>query len=239
MASKSRRRSSLGVDADVGVGLERDPLVLHQLDPAVDDVLLELEVGDAVHQQPADPVRPLVDRDPVPRLVELRRRRQSRGAGPDDGDLLARANLRRLGLHVAVGEGGVDDRLLDQLDGDRLLVDVEDARLLTGRRADAAGELREVVRLEQHVQGVLPPVLVNQVVPLGDDVAQRAAVVAEGDATVHAARALRAELVIREGVVDLVPVEDAQLDRPPLRQLAGNLFKSGGLAHDPLSTKST
>jgi hypothetical protein len=167
----------------------------------------------------------------VPGLVELCRGREPGGPGADDGDLLARARDGRLGADVALGEGGVDDRLLDQLDRHRLGVDAQDAGFLARRGADAAGELGEVVGLEQHVQGVAPPVLVDQVVPLRDDVAERAAVVAEGDAAVHAARALVAEQVFRAGLVDLVPVQQAQLDRPPVRRLAGDFLETGGLTH--------
>ena len=114
----------------------------------------------------------------------------------------------------------VDDVLLDQLDRDRLLVDAQHARFFAGRRADAAGEFRKVVGLEQHLQRIVPAVFVDQVIPLGNDVAQRTAVVAEGNAAVHAARALGAELVFGELEVDLLPIENAQLDRPPRGQFA-------------------
>ena len=57
----------LHVLADVGVGLEGDPFVFHQLDAAIDDPLFELEVGDAVHQQAADAVGPLEDGDEMAR----------------------------------------------------------------------------------------------------------------------------------------------------------------------------
>jgi hypothetical protein len=83
----------------------------------------------------------------------------------------------------------------------------------------------------QHLDGFTPSVFVNEVVPLRDDVAQRTPLVAEGDAAVHAPGTLRAEFFIREGVVDLVPVENAQIHRPTLGHLAGELFESGGLAH--------
>ena len=92
----------LHVEADVGVGLEGDPLGLHQLDAAIDDFLFELEVGDAVHEQAADAVGALEDGDPVAGLVELSRGGQARRAGADDGDFLARAPLGRLRLDPAV-----------------------------------------------------------------------------------------------------------------------------------------
>ena len=44
------------VDADVRVGLEDDALGLHLLDAAIDDVLFQLEVGNAVAEQAADAV---------------------------------------------------------------------------------------------------------------------------------------------------------------------------------------
>ncbi len=52
------------VDADFAVGDELDPFGFHQLDAAQDDVLLvELHVGDAVHEQAADAIGALEDRD--------------------------------------------------------------------------------------------------------------------------------------------------------------------------------
>jgi hypothetical protein len=68
----------------------------------------------------------------------------------------------------------VDDGLLDALDGDRRLVDAEHAGALARRGAHAAGKLGEVVRLQQPVQRLAPAALVHQVVPLRDQVAQRA-----------------------------------------------------------------
>ena len=63
-----------------------------------------------------------------------------------------------------------------------------------GRRADAAGELREVVGGVQLAHGFLPAAAIDQVIPVGNDVGQRAAGMAEGHAAIHAARALRAQL---------------------------------------------
>ena len=74
--------------------------------------------------------------------------------------------------------------------GSSLIPSTQDA--LAGRRAERAGELREVVGGVQPVDGLAPPVPVHEVVPVGDQVAERAALVAERDAAVHAARALAA-----------------------------------------------
>jgi len=93
-------------------------------------------------------------------------------------------------MDPALIPAAVDDLALDGFDRDRIVVDVERAGGFARRGANAAGELREVVRLEQAVQRLLPPVLVNQVVPVRDQVAQRAGAVAERQASVHAAGAL-------------------------------------------------
>ncbi len=74
-----------------------DAFVAEQLDAAIDDALVELHVGDAVHQQAADAVGPLVDGDRVARLVELRGGGEAGGAAADDGDRLAGA----VGRHAA------------------------------------------------------------------------------------------------------------------------------------------
>ncbi len=80
-----------------------------------------------------------------PALVELRGGGEARRPGADDGDAAAGAKRRRLRRDPALGECAVDDRLLDLLDRDGVVVDVEHAGRLAWRRADAPGELGEVV----------------------------------------------------------------------------------------------
>jgi len=93
---------------------------------------------------------------------------------------------------------------LDVLDRDGRVVDAEDAGAFARGGAHAAGELGEVVRLVETVEGLFPEAAVDEVVPLRDQVVDRAtgghaadefARVAERHAAVHAARALIAELL--------------------------------------------
>ena len=109
----------------------------------------------------------------------------------------------------------VDDLDLDLLDRDRVGVDAEHARRLARRRAQPAGELGEVVRGVQPVDRVAPVVAVDEVVPVGDQVAERAAVVAERDAAVHAPPGLGLQRARRGNVlVDLLPVAQPHRHRP-------------------------
>ena len=105
--------------ADLAAGDEGDALGRHQIDAPLDEALVELHVGDAVHEQAADAVGALEDGDPVAGPVELGGGSQPGGAGADDGDLLAGAHGRRLGDDPAFLEALVDDGALDGLDRHR------------------------------------------------------------------------------------------------------------------------
>jgi hypothetical protein len=221
----------LALASDVRIRSEHRPLRLHLGEAAVDVALLHLELGDPVAQEPADPVGPLVDGDLVTGPGELLGRGQAGGTGADHGHPLAgfhRGDHRR---DPALVEGPVDDRDLDLLDGDGVGVDAEHAGALAGGRAQPAGELGEVVGGMQPVDGVVPQVPVHEVVPVRDEVAERAALVAERDAAVHAPAGLGLELALGEGLVDLVPVEEAHRHRPPRRQLARVLQEAFDVAH--------
>src|SRR4029453_8867117 len=142
-------------------------------EPGVDLPLLELEVGDAVAQQAADPVLLLEQHDLVAGAVQLLRRRHARGAGADHRDLAAAAPGGRLGSDPALGEAALGDRLLDELDRDRVVVDAEHARRLARRGTDAAGELGEVVGAVQALERLAPLAAVHEIVPVGNDVPER------------------------------------------------------------------
>src|SRR5262249_34438968 len=148
-------------------------------------------------------------------LVELVGGGETGRPGADNGDALAGALGGRLRLDPAFLVRLVDDRALDRLDGDRRLADAEHARTLARRRAAAAGELREVVGLVQPFQRFLPEAAIDQVVPLRDEVVDRAAGghaaderagMAERHAAIHAAGALFLEHVLAGMLVEFLPV---------------------------------
>ncbi len=196
--------------------------------------LLHLELGDAIPQQAADAVVALEDGDGVAGTGQLLCGGQAGGPGSDDGDGLAGQLFGRQRHDPALVEGVVDDLDLDLLDGHRVLVDAEHARALTRRRAQPTGELREVVGGVQPLDRITPTIRAYQVVPLGNEVAQRTAVVAERDTAVHAPSRLIAQHVMGEVLVDLFPVEQAQRDRPPLRGLALCVLEEAfGIRHSP------
>ena len=106
----------------------------------------------------------------------------------------------------ALVEGAVDDLDLHLLDGNRVGVDAQDAGGLARGGAQPTGELREVVGRVQPLDGLAPVALPGQVVPLGDQVPQRATVVAERNTAVHATPGLLLQLAGLLLFVDLAPV---------------------------------
>src|SRR5436190_17668379 len=172
--------------------------------------------------------------------IELFSGGKSRRAGTHNGDFLAGALRGRERLDPAFFPAFVDNRALNVLDRDGWLVDAEDARTFAGRRADAAGELRKVIRLVQTLERFFPLSFVNEIVPLGDEIVNRAARshareqfarVAERHAAIHATGALLLELRLRHVLVELVPMCDALEFRLVRRQLALELHESCWFAH--------
>ena len=212
------------VVTDVDVGAERRALCLHLRDAAFEMTLLHLELGDAVAQQSTDSVGAFVHDDVVSGPCQLLRGCESGRARTDDRDALPRLRRRRHRHHPTLVPRSIDDRDLDLLDRHRILVDAEHARRLAWCRAQPPGELGKVVGGVQPLARGRPVAAPDEIVPFGDEVPQRAAVVAERDAAVHAASRLgpddRQEA---SPVVDLVPVPHSLPDRA-----AGTVLPRGG-----------
>src|SRR6185437_3808199 len=144
---------------------------------------------------------------------------------------LARTKLRQLRLDPALGPSAFDDVLLDVLDRDRGLINPQHSSRFARRRTNASGELGEVVRRVKLAQRFLPAPAVHEVVPVGNEVVHRTSRVAERHAAIHAARALRTQLVLGEILVDLEPVVHALRDWTPRGRFPIEFFKPSGLTH--------
>ena len=120
-----------------------------RLPASVDDRLIQLHVGDPVHEKAADPVFSLENRHLMASVIELVSRCKPGGTAADDRHFPAAPVLRYSRLHPSVPEGRLNDIELIVVDRDRLAVHPADAGLFAERRADAPGELREIAGLEE------------------------------------------------------------------------------------------
>ena len=230
----------MDVLADLAVADKSHAFGGHQIDAALHGALVELHVGDAVHQEAADAVGTLKDGDPVTGLVELGGTGQACGTGTDDGHCLARPLGRRFGDDPAFFKALINNGAFDALDGDRRLIDAEDAGSLAGRGTNTAGEFGKVVGLVQAVKRFLPEPAVDKVVPLRDQVVDRTACrhafdqrarMAEGHTAIHAAGALLLHLLVAAMFMEFQPVANAHLGRSSQRQLARIIQESRRLTH--------
>src|SRR5208337_4330109 len=134
-------------------------------------------------------------------------------------------------MDPTLAEGMLDDCLFDVLDRHRRVVNTQNAGSFAGRRAYPSGEFGEVVRGVEGANGFLPAIAIDEVIPIRDDIVERAARVAEGHAAIHAARRLNAQLRLREFLVHFLEIIDALSDGPTHRAFACVLHESGHLTH--------
>src|SRR5262249_5135499 len=142
--------------------------------------------------------------------------------------------------HPTFLERLVDDGALDALDCHRLLIDAEDTRPFARRRADTAGEFRKIVRLVQALDGFFPQAVVNEIVPLRNEVIdgtagrhafEQGSRMAEWHTAIHAPRALLGKHRLIGVLMKFEPIVNALPRLPGHRQLAREFEKSGWLAH--------
>ena len=99
--------------------------------------------------------------------------------------------------------------------------------------AQSTSEFREVVRGMQTFNRIFPVIAIDKIVPVGNQVAKRAAVITEWNTTIHTATCLTIEFVSIKRFVHLFPVTQAHRHGPMARALALPFQKSGCLTHEP------
>src|SRR5690606_37647778 len=153
----------------------------HLCQTTVNVDLLQLEVRNAIAQEAANAVALLEYGDRVTRTNQLLGAGEPRGARAHNGDALAGLAAGRLWCHPAFLPASVDNGMLDGLDAHRVIIDGQRAGRLARSGADAAGELGEVVRGMQHVQRTPPVLPIHEVVPVRNNIIDRASACTEGD----------------------------------------------------------
>ena len=179
------------VAADLEILVEGDAAVGESSDAAPDDLLFELEAGDAVGEETARPVVAIVDVDVIALDPERFGGAQAGRAGADDADRLAGAiGERRERRDPALLPRGVGDELLDRADGDRAVTGELDYAIAFAQpvlRADAAADLGHRRRRVGQFVSLSQPALGGETQPVGDVVMKRTMRLTVGHAALRAA----------------------------------------------------
>ena len=141
--------------------------------------------------------------------AKLLRRGQVRPARSPRSQLSYRCGISAVRDGSSLPETALDNVFFDLLDRDRRLIDAEHACRFAGCGADAAGELGEIIGRVQLPNRFFPASAIDQIVPVGNEIIDRAAGVAERYAAIHAACALACKLFFGEIQINLEPVVDA------------------------------
>ena len=225
-------------DADMGAVVEHDAFGFHLRDAPVDVMLLHLEVGNAVGEQAAGARRASRTGAPRGRRARAAARRPGR-PGPEPITATFLPVLRAGGSGTiqpsSQPRSTIAHSIVLMVTG--RLDQVERAGRLARRRADAAGELREIVGRVQVVERVLPVAAIDEVVPVGDLVVHRAAGVTIRNAAVHAARRLVARRLLRQRDHEFLEMADAVGGRRVAPILPVDLEKARDLAHSTLDSR--
>ena len=221
----------LHVDPDIDVAMKLDAFGLHLAETPIDQRLFHLEVRNAVAEQPARFPVFLVDMHLVSGTSELLGAGEASRTGADHSDLLAGRAAKHFGLDPAVGKGPINDRAFDRFDRHGRVGEVERTRGLAGRGADAAGEFRKIVGRVKVARGFLPIGAIDEIVPIGDLVVDRATVVTIRDAAIHAACRLIPRRFLRQRKGEFLVIPDAVRRRRIAPIAPIDLKETGDLAH--------
>ena len=194
-------------------------------------MLFQLEVGNAVTQQPADAVGLFEQGHGMAGARQLLRGGKAGRAGAHHRNRLAGFPGGDLRMDPAFFPAPIHDLAFDGLDGDRIVLDVQGTGRLARRRAAPAGEFREIVGGMQRVRRRAPLVAIDQIVPVGDQIVDRAALVAEGNAAIHAARRLLAYLRRRQRMDEFAVIVNPRFRLFAAAVLAFDFQKARDLAH--------
>src|ERR1700685_95483 len=101
-------------------------------------------------------------------------------------------------MNPAFDKTSLHDIVFDLLNGDCGLIDSEHARSFTRCGTNAPGEFREVIGGVQLADRFSPTSAIDEIIPVGNQIVDGASRLAKGNATIHAARALRANFLFRK-----------------------------------------
>ena len=194
--------------------------LLHQSDAAVNDGLVQFEVGNAIAQEATGGFVLLENGHSIALPVEHVGCCQTGRTGTDHSYPLAIPDGHSR-LDISLAKSSLDNGSLVLAVGRRFMVEaVEHTGLFAKCRTNAACELGKGIGACQQSVGLFPLAFIQGVVPFGCLVPKRTSPVAERHAAVHAAACLKLTLTRIERLLHLAEIVNSIVNRAISRLLA-------------------
>ena len=116
-------------------------------------------------------------------------------------------------MNPALLESALDNVLFNLLDRDRRRIDTQHTGRFARSGTDSSSKFGKVIGRVQLAHRFLPAPAIHQIIPVGNQIVDRAAGMAEGHAAIHAARALVAQFLLWKLLIDFEPVVHPLGDR--------------------------
>src|SRR5690554_1283342 len=204
-----------GVAAHFKAELELDSGIGDQARAPLNNLLLELEPGNAIDQESAWAIVAVIDDDLIALRPKLFGSRQAGRTGADDTDRLRSLPRWADGSHPAAFPSRIGNVLLDRADRDCAVAGLLDHAAALAEavlRADAATDFGEVVGRLTGFVGFLKASFCSQQQPVRYVVVNRTMDLAEGDAALGTAGGLFRRLLGGELFIDLLKIARANSD---------------------------
>ena len=208
------------VDVNIRSHFKLDAFRRQYIHAAVNHILVQLEVGDAITQQPTGRFVFIHQCDAVSHQVQSVGGNQP-GRSCTYHRHLFPVSFRSLYLDISFAESRLNDSRLILTNRHRLVArQFQYARLLAEGRADTSREFREVTSGRQYLIRLFPFAFVQGILPFGLFVSYRACPVAERHPAIHAAGSLQLPAVCIQCLFNLTEVSDSLAHRTVSRLLS-------------------
>ena len=212
--------------------LKLNALSLHEVCAALDDILVELEVRNAITKQTSSSCTTLVNGDIVALGIEAHSCGKTCRSCTHNCYTLAVA-LVGTRLHISFTEGFLNNTAFVLTYGDGLIdTMIEHTSLLAEGRTDAPCEFRERIRGDEQLVSQFPFAFIYGILPFGLFVTQRTCPMAEWNSTLHAAAGLQTTIVLVERLLHLCKVFDSLIYWSVPCFLTGYSQKCFRISHD-------
>ena len=158
----------------------------HLFDATLNIAFFHLEFRYAVTKQSANAIGTLKNQHIVTNSSQLLRRGQARGPRANNNHSLACFLRRHLRRHPTFSPCSVNNFNFNLFDRHCIRVNAEHACRFARRRAQSPREFRKIICRMQALDRVSPISAIHKIIPVRDQVSERAPVIAERNSTVHA-----------------------------------------------------